>query len=157
MFTSGQLSIMVAIRKNPTASAKRSGPPLKSAGGLHLKPKATSVPAVGRMAYPLRQKTIMLNNNISQKIIRVALATALILLIPLVAMQFTDEVNWSLSDFIIMGILLFGSGLVYVLTTRNMNDAKHRIAVGAIVLIALLLIWVHLAVGIVDSWPFAGS
>src|SRR5688572_15513319 len=45
---------------------------------------------------------IMQNKNI----FLIVLATAFILLIPLIAMQFTDEVNWNLTDFVIIGALL---------------------------------------------------
>ena len=34
-----------------------------------------------------------------------------LLLVPLVAMQFTREVRWGLADFIVAGALLFGAGL----------------------------------------------
>ena len=34
---------------------------------------------------------------------------ALLLLLPLVAMQFTDEVNWSLADFVVFGALWLAS------------------------------------------------
>ena len=33
---------------------------------------------------------------------------AIILLLPLVAMQFSNEMNWGLGDFAIAGVLLFG-------------------------------------------------
>ena len=38
---------------------------------------------------------------------RVAMATIALLLIPLVAMQFTREVDWTAGDFLVMGVLLF--------------------------------------------------
>jgi hypothetical protein len=44
--------------------------------------------------------------------VRIALATALILLLPLVAMQFTDEVDWGVADFAAAGVLLGGTGLL---------------------------------------------
>jgi len=65
-------------------------------------------------------------------------------------------VNWTLGDFIVMGILLFGMGSIFVLAARRVAK-KHRFAVGLIVIAALLLVWTHLAVGIVDSWPLAGK
>jgi hypothetical protein len=49
----------------------------------------------------------------NKNIIRIVLATAFILLIPLLAMQFTDEVAWDLADFVIIGTLLLGTGLTY--------------------------------------------
>ncbi len=55
----------------------------------------------------------------------IALATGFILLVPLIAMQFTSEVNWQLNDFIVMGILLFGMGTIYVHIAR-VAPRKYR-------------------------------
>lgn len=71
-------------------------------------------------------------------------------------MQFTSEVDWDVTDFTIMGILLFGAGSLFVLVAR-VTPRKYRTFLGFAVLAAFLFIWAHLAVGIVDSWPFAGS
>jgi hypothetical protein len=86
----------------------------------------------------------------------IALATGLILSVPLIAMQFTSEVDWKLGDFTIIGILLFGAGSLFVVIARA-TPRKYRTLVGLAILAAVLLTWVHLAVGIVDSWPLAGS
>lgn len=92
----------------------------------------------------------------SKQLLRVVLVTAAILLIPLVAMQFTREVNWTASDFVIMGVLLFGTGLLLQFAANKLRTGKSRvIALGAIVF-AFLFVWAELAVGIVGS-PFAGS
>jgi len=85
----------------------------------------------------------------TKNVFRVALVTALILLVPLVAMQFTDEVNWELNDFVVMGILIFGTGLALDLVARKANE-RYRVAIGTAVVAAFLLIWVELAVGIFD-------
>jgi hypothetical protein len=82
---------------------------------------------------------------------RVALATALILLLPLLAMQFTEEVAWTLFDFAFAGILLFSTGLAYELTARKGGTAAYRAAVGVALAAALLLVWVNGAVGIIGS------
>ena len=37
-------------------------------------------------------------------------AAAVMLLLPLIAMQFTDEVDWDVSDFIIFGAMFAGLG-----------------------------------------------
>lgn len=92
-------------------------------------------------------------NKSQQKIL---IAVAAILSIPLVAMQITNEVNWSLTDFIIMGILLTITGFSCEYIYRSIPNKKHKFAVIAGILILLVLIWIELAVGIFNS-PFAGS
>jgi hypothetical protein len=91
------------------------------------------------------------HRTIRRQMICVALATASILIIPMVAMLFTSKVNWSVFDFIVMGILLFGTGLTYVLISRLSNRIAYRAAVGIAVLTGFLLIWINLAVGIIGS------
>lgn len=81
---------------------------------------------------------------------------AFLLLIPFLAMQFTDEVNWSLFDFAVMGILLLSTGILLDLVLRKVKTIQNRLLVGFVVLLAFFLIWAELAVGIFGS-PFAGS
>jgi hypothetical protein len=54
----------------------------------------------------------------------VALATALILLVPLLAMQFTDEVAWGVFDFVVAGTLLGGTGLIHQLAARRAATSR---------------------------------
>jgi hypothetical protein len=64
-----------------------------------------------------------------KSLLLVACATAALLLVPLVAMQFTEEVNWTLLDFAVAGCLLFGSGIAYVLLARSATHiAGHAAA-----------------------------
>ena len=58
-------------------------------------------------------------------------ATALLLLVPLLAMQFSGEVNWGLFDFVAAGGLLAGTGLAYVVLSRKVTRAQHRWAIGS--------------------------
>jgi hypothetical protein len=44
-----------------------------------------------------------------QSILRVALITVGLLMIPAIAMQFSDEMNWGPGDFLVAGALLFAS------------------------------------------------
>ena len=81
---------------------------------------------------------------------RPALVTAGILLIPLIAMQFTEEVQWTLSDFVIMGIMLFVTGLLVELVLQKMG--KYRFIAAAGILLLFLWIWVELAVGLFTNW-----
>lgn len=86
-----------------------------------------------------------------KSILRIALATVVILLLPLLAMQFTDEVVWDLADFVVAGALLFGAGLTYELIARKAGHIAYRSAVGVAVAAALLLVWINLAVGIIGN------
>ena len=79
------------------------------------------------------------------------LLAALILLLPLFAMQFTDEVVWHKSDFVIMGTMLFGACGTYELAARRSGNVAYRAAAGVAVVAAFILIWINLAVGIIGS------
>jgi len=86
----------------------------------------------------------------------IILTIAIILLIPLIAMQFTNEVNWTLYDFVVAGALLLSTGLICEFAIRKIKIIKYRIAICIALLVALLLIWAELAVGIFGT-PFSGQ
>lgn len=95
------------------------------------------------------KQTDILNQN---KIFAwIAVATGVILLIPLLAMQFTHEVRWDMSDFIIMGAMLFGTGSLFVLVARKIGG-KYRALIGLAFLLVFLWLWAELAVGVFTSW-----
>ena len=96
----------------------------------------------------------MLTQN--KRLFGIVLTVALLLLIPLIAMQFTTEVDWSLADFVIAGVLLLGTGLLCELVMRKVSKLEHRILICGVLLLVLFLIWAELAVGIFGT-PFAGS
>ncbi len=79
-----------------------------------------------------------------------------ILLIPAIAMLFTNEVNWSIGDFVVMGTLLLTVVLATEFILRKISDKKYRIAIITLLIILFLLLWVELAVGLFNS-PIAGS
>ena len=76
---------------------------------------------------------------------------ALLLMIPLIAMQFTTEVNWDFTDFAIMGAILFGIGFAYELIAGRSANTVYRTAFGVGLLGAFLLFWVNAAVGIIGN------
>ena len=92
----------------------------------------------------------------NKRLTAIVLTATCLLLIPLVAMQFTDEVKWTLLDFIAAGFLLLGTGLACELVIRRVKAVNLRIAICMTLLTALVLIWIELAVGIFGT-PFAGS
>jgi hypothetical protein len=84
------------------------------------------------------------------------LAAAILLLIPFIAMQFTNTVDWKILDFIIMAILLSGTVLLCEFVLRKVKKFRYRAIVCGAILLAFLLIWAELAVGIFGT-PLAGS
>lgn len=75
----------------------------------------------------------------------------LLLMVPLIAMLYTNEVKWSVFDFIIMGTALMIVGVSYELIARRSKKILYRIAFGIGLLGALLLFWVNGAVGIIGN------
>ena len=92
----------------------------------------------------------------NKRLTGILLTVAILLLIPLIAMQFTNEVDWKLPDFIIAGVLLLGTGLMIEFVMRKVKKRKFRIVICLALLVLLFLIWAELAVGIFGT-PLAGS
>lgn len=86
----------------------------------------------------------------------ILIAVIILLLIPFIAMQFTDEIAWTSTDFIVMGILLLNTGLLIDLVLRKITKTKYRIALCIAIVVAFLIVWAELAVGIFGT-PFGGQ
>ena len=94
---------------------------------------------------------------------RWVLVTAALLAVPALAMAFnigvpdpgqgTEGVNWGPMDFATMGVLILGSGLLYEYASSRGGSVAHKAAVGIAVVSGLGLIWVNLAVGMMDVEP----
>lgn len=74
-----------------------------------------------------------------------------LLLVPLIATRFTDEVNWTVSDFVIFGAMLAAALGTFELAVRKTRNTAYRTAVGIAVATAFLLVWINGAVGIIGS------
>lgn len=72
-----------------------------------------------------------------------------ILAVPLVSMQFTDEVVWTLGDFVLAGLLLFVLGITmhHIWSQVSLSTVKKWLVL-CLVLGVFLLIWAELAVGL---------
>ncbi|AVR47280.1 hypothetical protein C7S20_01155 [Christiangramia fulva] len=92
----------------------------------------------------------------NKRLFIVIAVTAILLAIPLIAMQFNTGVDWDLPDFIVMGILLFVTGMGIEFAWRKIGSAKKRFIALGVILIVFFLIWTELAVGIFGT-PFAGN
>jgi len=78
-------------------------------------------------------------------------AAALLLLLPLFAMQVTDQVAWDVADFALFGALLVGAGVTYELAARKTGNTAYRAAVGVALAAAFILVWISLAVGVIGT------
>jgi len=82
--------------------------------------------------------------NSNKIIIRVALVTAGILLIPFFGNMYVDGWNWHWYTFVLAGTLLFGAGLMYELVAKKMSNKAHKFAVGLAVGTAFILSWMNM-------------
>ena len=95
------------------------------------------------------------NGILGNHIARITFGTVLILLVPLV---FTllgsgvdgQGVHWTLSDFIVMGVLVFITGLAIDLTMRKAD--KYRLHAAIVIVFLFLWLWAELAVGVFTNW-----
>lgn len=84
-----------------------------------------------------------------------------LLLLPAVAMRFSDEVRWTLSDFVFAGVLIGSVGLAFEWLARR-GGAAYRAGAACALLAVFGLVWLNAAVGLVGSeddpanWMFAG-
>lgn len=74
-----------------------------------------------------------------------------LLALPAVAMRFTTEVNWTASDFVVMGVLIAAACGAVEVGMRMSGHLAYRAGVVVGVGGAFLLVWINLAVGILGS------
>ena len=83
------------------------------------------------------------------------IAVALIVT-PLIAMQFTREVNWTGSDFLFATAVIGGVGAIYELAASKSQNQAYRAGVAFALTAAFLIVWANGAVGMIgtESNPF---
>ena len=97
----------------------------------------------------------------TRPVLRWVLITAAVLALPLLAMVFklqvpdpgsgNEGVNWGPMDFLLMGVLILGSGLLFEYASVRAGSLAHKAAVAIAVAAGLFLIWVNLAVGMIGD------
>ena len=75
----------------------------------------------------------------------------LLLLVPLVAMQFSKKVNWNAGDFILATLLLIIAGLTLEFILRLVKKIQYRIVLISLLLILFFLLWAELGVGLIET------
>lgn len=74
-----------------------------------------------------------------------------LLLLPLVAMQFTSEAQWTIGDFVFAGTLIGGVGLAFEYATKIAPDRIYLLGFAMTLALTFLLVWINAAVGIIGS------
>lgn len=92
--------------------------------------------------------TIIMNNK---RLGAMLLAISALLLVPFFAMKFTTEVNWTASDFILAGVMLYGTALLFECVMRFGRTGTYRAAAGLALVTCLMIVWANGAVGIIGS------
>lgn len=82
--------------------------------------------------------------------------TLILLLIPLIASLISDQVDWHVDDYILMGSMVFTTGLIGINVLKVIKNKKIRWITITLLCLMFLLVWAELAVGVFDT-PFAGS
>jgi hypothetical protein len=113
-------------------------------------------PSIVGNIYHLTNTGTMEITNQNKRLVTILATAIAILLIPLIAMKYTNEVNWKIFDFLVAGILLIGTGLTLEFILRKIKTIRYRIIFVITLFVVLFLIWAELAVGIFGT-PFAGS
>lgn len=80
----------------------------------------------------------------------------LLLLLAFLGNTFVEGWNWSVSDFLIAAVLLFGTAFFVNLVIRSKKRILSKLVICFVILLVLVMVWAELAVGIFGS-PFAGS
>ena len=88
--------------------------------------------------------------------IKILSVVGLLLLIPMIAMQLTDEVNLSFFDFIIIGVMLSITCLTIGIIIKKIKYFKYRNIFITMIVMIFFLIWAELGVGLFGT-PFSGD
>ena len=98
----------------------------------------------------------MTNTMENKRVVSITIVILTLLSIPFIGMQLSDEIVWTVSDFVVAAVLLSALGLGIEVSLRMLRTLKQRaIAIGIMVFL-FLMVWVELAVGVFGT-PFAGS
>jgi len=81
--------------------------------------------------------------------------TVAVLLVVFLASLLSDQVMWSIYDFLIGGGLIFVFATIEVILWNKLKS-QHRLFVVLFVLLVFLILWAEMAVGLFGS-PLAGS
>jgi hypothetical protein len=70
------------------------------------------------------------------------------LLVPLVAMQFSDQFNWGIEDFVFAGIWMYCLLWLVEFSVKKFGTRPRKLIIPALIILVFLAIWAELAVGL---------
>jgi hypothetical protein len=73
-----------------------------------------------------------MNKALRRSVVRVALGVAIVTSLPLIAMQFSDEMVWSLADFVLLAVMLTVIGVAIELAVRRSGGIGTAIGIAAL-------------------------
>lgn len=79
-----------------------------------------------------QEEPMKMSKALQRSVVRVALGVAIVTSLPLIAMQFSDEVVWSLGDFIVLAVLLTVIGVAIELAVRRAGGIGTAIGIAAL-------------------------
>jgi hypothetical protein len=91
-----------------------------------------------------------------KELTKIIITAFIMLLIPVTAMQFTDQVNWKTLDFVVLFFIVLIVGILIKIVCNSISKKRNKIIIIAIIISITLLIWAELAVGIFGT-PLAGN
>lgn len=94
-----------------------------------------------------RSSNIEFSKKRDNALIWIASTACILFTVPLVAMQFTSEVSWDETDFLVWGLLLFVAASVCLLAIRKLPRSKW-LGAGMLIGVLFVYVWAELAVGI---------
>jgi hypothetical protein len=87
-------------------------------------------------------------NEVTKTMLRVALVSLGLLMVPLVASRLVDDWNWSAGAFVRVYLLFFVTGMLYAAIARRVGDWAYKAGVGVALAAGFALGWsnmVHVA------------
>ena len=144
--------------KSPKSNSNSSTPVLDnfSRDLIKLAEQGKLDPVVGREQEITRIAQILSRRKKNHPILIGVIIVILLLSIPLIAMQFTDSVIWSMADFILAGIIIFSVTQLILVVLKTAKYPKIKVILVTLIITILFLTWIELAVGIFGT-PIAGN
>ena len=72
----------------------------------------------------------------------------MLLIFPLIGTILSDQVDWGILDFLIMGVILLIVGIALSAVLQKIKSSRKRLFYNFVILFIFFLLWAELAVGI---------